>query len=202
MGVVLLMSTLVLTATTAVVLVAWLFKTVAAKLIAEDMRAMVDDLPGVIMEIAIRRLPPEMRDYYRPEFEDDLIAFTARYERYPTRKLFKTTWFAISLLMGAARIRNETRLTYQMGKRDERNERLASVEGAGHRAAVIGPVRLQYRTREVVYREARDGTFKLDLTTPWPGDDDVTIVDEEGSDAFTVIVQQKWPDTCGGLEPN
>lgn len=202
MGAVLMTSALVFTVTAAVVLAAWIFKVVAAKLIAEDVRAMVDDLPGVVVEIAIRRLPAEMRDYYRPEFEDDLIAFTTRYERYPTRKLFKTTWFAISLLMGAARIREETRLVYEMGKQDERSERLASVVGARHRSAVIGPIQLQYRTREVVFREAEDGTFKLDLTTPWPGEDDVTIIDEEGSDAFTVIVQQKWPDRCRGLEPN
>ena len=202
MGAVLMMSALVLIAAGAVALAAWIFKTVAAKLIAEDVRAMVDDLPGVIMEIAIRRLPAEMRDYYRPEFEDDLIAFTTRYERYPTRKLFKTTGFAISLLLGAARIREETRPVYQMGKQDERNERLASLVGGKHRTAMIGPIQLQFRTREVVFREAEDGSFKLDLKTPWSGDDDVTIIDEEGDDAFTVIVQQKWPDRHRCLKPN
>lgn len=191
MGVVLVMSALVLIAAGAVVVAAWILKTVAAKLIAEDVRALVDDLPGVIMEVAIRRLPPEMRDYYRPEFEDDLIAFTTRYERYPTRKLFKTTGFAISLLMGAARIREETRLLYQMGKQDERNERLASLVAGQYRTAMLGPVQLQFRTREVVFRETEDGSFELDLETPWPGDSDVTIIDEEGEDAFTVIVQQR-----------
>lgn len=185
------MSALVLIAAGAVVVAAWILKTVAAKLIAEDVRALVDDLPGVIMEVAIRRLPPEMRDYYRPEFEDDLIAFTTRYERYPTRKLFKTTGFAISLLMGAARIREETRLLYQMGKQDERNERLASLVAGQYRTAMLGPVQLQFRTREVVFRETEDGSFELDLETPWPGDSDVTIIDEEGEDAFTVIVQQR-----------
>ena len=47
MGAVLMMSALVLIAAGAVALAAWIFKTVAAKLIAEDVRAMVDDLPGV-----------------------------------------------------------------------------------------------------------------------------------------------------------
>lgn len=175
----------------ALVLPAWIFKTAAAKLIAEDVRAMVDDLPGVIMEVAIRRLPVEMRDYYRPEFEDDLIAFTGRYDRYPTRKLFKTTGFALSLLIGAARILKETRPVYLTGKQDERNERLASLVEAEHRSAMIGPIQLQFRTREVVFREAGDGSFKLDLKTPWPGDSDVTIIDKEGDEVFTVIVQQR-----------
>jgi hypothetical protein len=191
MGAVVMMSILVLITAGALVLPAWIFKTVSAKLIAEDVRAMVDDLPGVIMEVAIRRLSVEMREYYRPEFEDDLIAFTARYNRYPTRKLLKTTGFAISLLIGAARIRKETQPVYLMGKQDERNERLAPLVGGKHPTAMIGPIQLQYRTREVVFREAEDGSFKLDLKTPSPSDSDVTIIDEEDDDVFTVIVRQR-----------
>lgn len=167
----------------------WMLKTVAAKLIAEDVRTMVDDLPGVLMEVALRRLPREMRDYYRPEFEDDLFAFASQHEGRPTRKLLKTTGFALSLLAGAKGIWEETRLDYEMGKQDEQNEKLAVVLANPSTQAMIGPITLQWKTRHIAFRETADGSYKLDLKTPWPGDDDVTIIDNEGEDYYTVFVQ-------------
>lgn len=77
------------------------------------------------------------------------------------------------------------------GLAGRREERLAALLRDPNRRSVIGPIQLQYRTREVVYREGPDGTFKLDLKTPWPADQEVTIIDRDGDDDFTVIVRDK-----------
>ncbi|WP_370500208.1 hypothetical protein NWT09_31145 [Mycolicibacterium sp. jd] len=165
----------------------------------DEMKARLEDVPAKLVAAALWRLPTHLRDEYRPEWEDDLLAaYEEKNARYPITKLVCAVRFVWPLFVHARSLRTEFEMVRQAGLADERNEKLATREGKlarllndSNRRAVIGGISLQYRTREVVWREAPDGSFKLDLATPWPGESDVTITEHEGEDCFIVTVRHR-----------
>lgn len=77
----------------------------------EELRARVDDLPAVIMELALRRMPEDIREQYRPDWEGNLlVAFNDANSRYPVTRMFKSIGFAASLFCAAGRVRKETKV--------------------------------------------------------------------------------------------
>ncbi len=110
-----------------VVLVAvTVLKTLVTKMVSDELRARVDDLPAAFVALALRLLPPEMRDYYRPDWEGNLlVAFNDETSRYPITRFFRSFKFGFSLVVGAGQIRRETKLLRETTRNDERQERLA-----------------------------------------------------------------------------
>lgn len=85
----------------------------------EEIRARVDDLPAVIMELALRRMPKDMREHYRPDWEGNLlVAFNDANSRYPVTRMFKSIGFAASLFCAAGRVRKETRVVVKEAVED------------------------------------------------------------------------------------
>ncbi len=104
------------------------------KMIGDELRARVDDLPAGFVGLALRLLPPDMRDYYRPDWEGNLlVAFNDETSRYPVTRFFRSFKFGFSLMVGARQIRKETKFIQQAAKHDEQQERLVQ--------ALIGPGR-------------------------------------------------------------
>jgi hypothetical protein len=110
--------------------IVWGLTAFAGKLVSDELRARADALPAFMVEVALRMLRPEMRDYHRPEWEDDLAAFCAANDRFPGTKFVKSFKFAAGIVVRAGGIRWETRGSYRRGKHDEAGERLASAEPA------------------------------------------------------------------------
>lgn len=100
-------------------------KTLVAKMVSDELRARVDDLPAAFVGLALRMLPAEMRGYYRPDWEGNLLAaFNDDTSRYPVTRFFRSWMFGLSLIVGAQRIRRETKLVRDAALVDEREERL------------------------------------------------------------------------------
>ena len=106
-------------------------------MVGDELRTRVDRLAGVFVRLALRRLPPEMREFYRPDWEGVLLAiFYDETAGLPITRLFKSIKFGLSLWLGAGDIRKETKLVQQAAEADEKMEVLAVVErgvGAGRR---------------------------------------------------------------------
>jgi WhiB family transcriptional regulator, redox-sensing transcriptional regulator len=101
-------------------------KMLVAKMVSDELRARVDDLPAAFVALALRLLPPEMREYYRPDWEGNLlVAFNDETSRYPITRFFGSFRFGFSLMVGARKIRRETKLVRETACDDERQERLA-----------------------------------------------------------------------------
>src|SRR5204863_4615278 len=101
-------------------------KTLVTKMVSDEMRARVDDLPAVFVGLALRLLPPDMREYYRPDWEGSmLVAFNDETSRYPVTRFFRSFQFGFSLMLGARRISRETNLLRDIAHNDELQERLA-----------------------------------------------------------------------------
>lgn len=101
-------------------------KMLVTKMVSDELRARVDDLPAAFVGVALRLLPPEMREYYRPDWEGNLlVAFNDETSRYPMTRFFRSFRFGFSLMVGAWQIRRETKLVRETARSDERQERLA-----------------------------------------------------------------------------
>lgn len=86
----------------------WVGRAAFNKLVGDEARARVDDLPAVILKVALRRLPEEVREFYRVDWESNLLA--ALHDstvRYPVTRAFKSLGFAWSLALSTRRIRRE-----------------------------------------------------------------------------------------------
>jgi hypothetical protein len=100
-------------------------KTLVTKMVSDELRARVDDLPATLVGLALRLLPPDKQDYYRPEWEGDLLAaYNDKTSRYPVTRFFNSFKFAFPLMVHARRIRKETKFIQQAAKNDEQQERL------------------------------------------------------------------------------
>jgi WhiB family transcriptional regulator, redox-sensing transcriptional regulator len=109
-----------------VLVVVTALKMLVSKMISDELRARVDDLPAAFVTLALRLLPPEMREYYRPDWEGNLlVAFNDETSRYPIMRFFGSFRFGFSLMVGARQIRRETKLLRETARDDERQERLA-----------------------------------------------------------------------------
>jgi len=95
------------------------------KMFTDEMRARLDDTPALLIELALRLLPPEQRDFYRVDWLDNLlVAFYEQNARYPLMRLLRSVPFVLPLFLAAPRIRRNTRLIREQALEDERQERI------------------------------------------------------------------------------
>jgi hypothetical protein len=98
-------------------------------MVAEELRTRIDRLAGCFARLAARRLPPDIQDDYRPDYEGALLAaFYDETAGVPVTRFFKAIWVGASFWLGAGRIRKETKLAQQTAKNDEKSELLAVIE--------------------------------------------------------------------------
>ncbi len=91
-----------------VTLAYFVLRSAASKIIGDEARARVDDLPQVILAFALRRLPEDLRDSYRADWEGNLLA--ALHDstiRYPATRVWKSLLFSGSLMISVRRVRKE-----------------------------------------------------------------------------------------------
>ncbi|MGO9381185.1 MAG: hypothetical protein ACLP4W_03605 [Mycobacterium sp.] len=81
------------------------------KMIGDELRARVDDLPVLFVRLALRLLPEDMRAYYKPDWEGNLLAaFNDETAKYPVTRFVRSFKFGFSLLLGSRQIRKETKV--------------------------------------------------------------------------------------------
>lgn len=81
------------------------------KMIGDELRARVDDLPVLFVRLALLLLPEDMRAYYKPDWEgNQLAAFNDETAKYPVTRFVRSFKFGFSLLLGSRQIRKETKV--------------------------------------------------------------------------------------------
>ncbi|MDR3661839.1 MAG: hypothetical protein P4L86_15900 [Mycobacterium sp.] len=133
--------------TTTLLAIAWVVTLVIAalvavpsKMISDELRARVDDLPVLFVRLALRQLPEDMRAYYEPDWMGNaLAAFNDETAKYPVSRFVRSFRFGFSLLVGARQIRKETKVVRQLAMNDENMERPPPSY------AMIGPIQLRLR---------------------------------------------------------
>jgi hypothetical protein len=77
-------------------------------MLCDELRTRVDRLAGLFVSLALRRLPPEMREVYRPDWEGVLLAsFYDENAGLPITRVCRSIEFGFILWAGAGRIRKE-----------------------------------------------------------------------------------------------
>jgi hypothetical protein len=115
---------------------------VPSKMISDEVRARIDDLPVLFVRLALMQLPKDMQAYYRPDWEDNaLAAFNDQTARFPVTRFARSFLFGFSLLVGARQIRRDTKVVRQLAN----NEEMERIPPA---YAMIGPIQLQLRNRD------------------------------------------------------
>lgn len=118
------------------------------KMVTDEMRARLDDIPALLIELALRLLPPEQRDFYRVDWVDNLlVAFDEQNARYPLMRLLRSVPFVMPLFLVARRIRLNTRLIREQALEDERQERIivigrSALRGTGTLTATAAPCQI------------------------------------------------------------
>jgi hypothetical protein len=135
------MTAIILLAVTATVaLVAAALAAVPAKMITDEVRARIDDLPFLFVRIALWQLPADMRAYYEPDWMGNVLAaFNDETAKYPVTRFVQSFRFGFSLLLFGRQIRNETKVVRQLAMNAEHMERLPPSY------AMIGPIQLRVR---------------------------------------------------------
>lgn len=109
------------------------------KMVSDELRARLDDIPALLVTLALRCLPENQREFFRPDWEGSLlVAFNEKNGRYPVTKVFKTLAFVFPLFLSARAIRRETALVRKQGLEDESLERLGP-------RSMIGPIVLSMK---------------------------------------------------------
>lgn len=118
------------------------------KMVTDEMRARLDDIPAFLVGLALRLLPPEQRDFYRVDWLDNLlVAFDEQNARYPVMRLLRSVPFVMPLFLVARRIRLNTRLIREQALEDERQERIivigrSALRGTGTLTATAAPCQI------------------------------------------------------------
>jgi death-on-curing family protein len=106
--------------TTFLLAAAWVLALVIAalvalpsKMIGDELRARVDDLPVLFVRLALRQLPEDMRAYYEPDWIGNVLAaFNDETAKYPVTRFVRSFRFGFSLLLGSRQIRKETKVAF------------------------------------------------------------------------------------------
>ncbi|MCV7424360.1 hypothetical protein H7K45_27825 [Mycobacterium yunnanensis] len=163
----------------------WAITKVLSKMLEDEISARLDDVPGLLVALALRRLPRELREYYRPEWEGDLLAaFTAQNKRYPLWKLISSFAFVAPLFVSARGIRRQTKLAQKQGAADERLERLRHIRGIGVNGEFL------YDVEEVVSELRGDGQTIYRSVRRVPAPDsgyDIELETEEGREIYHIF---------------
>jgi hypothetical protein len=95
------------------------------KMVTDEMRARLDDIPAVLVALALHLAPAHQREVLREDWVDNLlVAFDEKNARYPVTRLFLSVPFVLPLFGMATRLRTQARAVRRRAERDERLERL------------------------------------------------------------------------------
>lgn len=99
------------------------------KMVTDELRARIDDIPAALVELALLAAPPSDRDHLRVDWVDNLlVAFDAKNARYPLSRLYRSAEFVFPLFGTSITLRTQARSVRRKAEQDERNERLLGPE--------------------------------------------------------------------------
>jgi hypothetical protein len=128
-------------------------------MVDDELRTRVDRLAGVFVNLALRRLPADQREFYRPDWDGVLLA--GLYDEtagLPVTRLFKSIRFGLSLWLGAGRIRKETKPIRQVARGSGRVQASTLVQ-----AEVTASAEIVFRDEDgTYYREVEGGYYQAD----------------------------------------
>jgi hypothetical protein len=80
-------------------------------MVDDELRTRLDTLAGVFVSLALRRLPADQREFYRPDWEGVLLAnLYDQTAGLPVTRLLKAAKLGLDLWLGAGGVRRETKL--------------------------------------------------------------------------------------------
>jgi len=107
------------------------------KMVTDEMRARIDDVPALLVGVALRLAPAGHRNFLREDWVDNLlVAFDEETARYPMARLVRSLLFVLPLFGFSAKLRWKTRALRRQGEQDEQLERLLPAQ---RRDMVISP---------------------------------------------------------------
>lgn len=99
------------------------------KLVTDEMRARIDDVPALLVGLALRLAPPGHREFLRDDWVDNLlVAFDEKTTRYPASRLVRSLLFVLPLFGFSAKLRWGARANRRWGEQDEQHERLVPAQ--------------------------------------------------------------------------
>lgn len=87
--------------------VLWLVKSAAEEMCQEEMRTRLARLPGVVLRLAVLRLPQEVRDDVAEEWQAELNFVLSETDGLPLTRLFRGARYALSLLWASGSVARE-----------------------------------------------------------------------------------------------
>jgi hypothetical protein len=109
------------------------------KMVTDEMRARLDDIPAVLVALALRLAPADRRDFLRADWVDNLlVAFDEKNARYPVSRILRSLPFVLPLFGTATVLRGRARAVRRQAEQDEKLERLA-VRPVGIGEQVVRP---------------------------------------------------------------
>ncbi|WP_331761227.1 hypothetical protein OG225_42870 (plasmid) [Nocardia sp. NBC_01377] len=98
--------------TVVVVVVLYVLGSAARKILGDEARARIDDLPKTMLRLAARQLPADEREKWLIDWESNLlIPLLTETERYPLTRFLRSWRFGFDLMLHATRIRAELTAT-------------------------------------------------------------------------------------------
>lgn len=95
------------------------------KMVTDEMRARLDDIPAVLVALALRLAPADRRDFLRADWVDNLlVAFDEKNARYPAARLVRSLPFVLPLFGTAFGRQRQARAIPRQAEQDEKLERL------------------------------------------------------------------------------
>ena len=84
-------------------------------------RARLDDIPAVLVAVALRLAPADQREFLRVDWVDNLlVAFDEKNARYPVSRIVRSLWFVLPLFGTAMGLRRQARAVRRRAAKDER----------------------------------------------------------------------------------
>ncbi|MDT5258442.1 MAG: hypothetical protein QOD10_3522 [Mycobacterium sp.] len=94
-------------------------------IVSDEVRARIDDIPAVLVELALRLAPEAQRDFLRVDWVDNLlVAFDEKNARYPAARLVRSLPFVLPLFGTAFGRQRQARAIPRQAEQDEKLERL------------------------------------------------------------------------------
>lgn len=95
------------------------------KMVTDEMRARLEEIPAILVALALRLAPAEQRDRLRVDWVDNLlIAFDEKNARYPVSRILRALPFVLPLFGTAAELRSQARGIRRRAEHDEKLERV------------------------------------------------------------------------------
>ena len=131
------------------------------KMVTDEMRARLDDIPAVLVALAVRLAPADQREFLRVDWVDNLlVAFDENNARYPVSRIFRSLPFVLPLFGTATVLRGRARAVRRRAEQDVELERLV-VRPVGIGEQVVRPAGIDGQG-DVVRAYIQDGDDESD----------------------------------------